>query len=112
MSLGLRSRCTTPFSWQNATPSDGGTELRLAPAVSAIPRVDEGAERLSVHELVARKGVGVAARANRFSSSENQFETRAVIIVLKYHVNPKNQKFDLPQSPAINKNAVRPVITK
>ena len=39
-------------------------------------------------------------------------ETRQIIFVLGYHENPKNQKFDPPDSQIINKQAVRPVIER
>ena len=39
-------------------------------------------------------------------------ETKIVTFVLGYHENPKDQKFDPPQSQIINKKTVRPVISK
>ncbi|MBI5567395.1 MAG: glycosyl transferase, partial [Chloroflexi bacterium] len=37
-------------------------------------------------------------------------ETRTVIFVLGYHENPRDQKFDPPESQTINKRTVKPVI--
>jgi len=39
-------------------------------------------------------------------------ETRQVIFVLGYHENPRDQKFDPPDSQTINKKTVKPVIAK
>ena len=39
-------------------------------------------------------------------------ETKVVTFVLGYHENPKDQKFDPPQSQTINKKTVRPIISK
>lgn len=39
-------------------------------------------------------------------------ETRTVIFLLGYHENPKDDKFDPPDSQAINKRAVKPIIAK
>ncbi len=39
-------------------------------------------------------------------------ETRQIIFVLGYHENPKDQKFDPPDSQTINKKTVKPVIAK
>ncbi len=39
-------------------------------------------------------------------------ETRQIIFVLGYHENPKDQKFDPPESQTINKKTVKPVIAK
>lgn len=37
-------------------------------------------------------------------------ETRTVIFLLGYHENPRDQKFDPPDSPTINKRTVKPLI--
>ena len=39
-------------------------------------------------------------------------ETRQIIFVLGYHENPKDQKFDPPDSALINKRTVKPVIAQ
>ena len=39
-------------------------------------------------------------------------ESRTVIFVLGYHENPRDQKFDPPESQIINKRTVKPLITK
>ncbi len=39
-------------------------------------------------------------------------ESRVVIFVLGYHENPKNEKFDPPDSQTINKRTIQPVIAK
>jgi cellobiose phosphorylase len=39
-------------------------------------------------------------------------ETKIVTFILGYHENPKEQKFDPPQSQIINKRTVRPIISK
>ncbi|HEY4722038.1 MAG TPA: glycosyl transferase, partial [Anaerolineae bacterium] len=39
-------------------------------------------------------------------------ETRTMIFVLGYHQNPRDQKFDPPESQTINKHTVKPVIAK
>ena len=39
-------------------------------------------------------------------------ETKIVTFILGYHENPKDQKFDPPQSQTINKKTVRPIISK
>jgi cellobiose phosphorylase len=39
-------------------------------------------------------------------------ETRQIIFVLGYHENPKDQKFDPPDSQIVNKKTVRPLIAK
>jgi cellobiose phosphorylase len=39
-------------------------------------------------------------------------ESRQIIFVLGYHENPKDQKFDPPDSQVINKKTVKPVIAK
>lgn len=40
----------------------------------------------------------------------NPAETRQVIFVLGYHENPKDQKFDPPDSQRVNKKTVKPII--
>ena len=39
-------------------------------------------------------------------------ETKIVMFILGYHENPKDQKFDPPQSQTINKKTVKPIISK
>jgi cellobiose phosphorylase len=39
-------------------------------------------------------------------------ETRQVIFILGYHENPRDQKFDPPDSQTVNKNTVKPVIAR
>jgi cellobiose phosphorylase len=39
-------------------------------------------------------------------------ETRAIVFLLGYHENPRDQKFDPPQSAQINKRTVKPIIAK
>jgi cellobiose phosphorylase len=39
-------------------------------------------------------------------------ESHQIIFLLGYHENPRNQKFDPPNSQTINKQSVKPVITK
>ena len=39
-------------------------------------------------------------------------ETRQIIFVLGYHENPKDQKFDPPDSQTINKRTVKPIIAR
>ena len=39
-------------------------------------------------------------------------ETRQIIFVLGYHENPREQKFDPPESQTLNKKSVKPVIAK
>jgi len=39
-------------------------------------------------------------------------ETRRILFVLGYHENPKDAKFDPPDSQTVNKKTVKPVITK
>jgi cellobiose phosphorylase len=39
-------------------------------------------------------------------------ETRQIIFVLGYHENPRDQKFDPPDSQTINKRTVKPIIAK
>jgi cellobiose phosphorylase len=39
-------------------------------------------------------------------------EARTIIFVLGYHTNPRDQKFDPPESQIINKRTVKPVIAK
>jgi len=39
-------------------------------------------------------------------------ETKIVTFILGYHENPKDRKFDPPQSQTINKKSVRPIISK
>ncbi len=39
-------------------------------------------------------------------------ETRVVIFVLGYHENPRDQKFDPPDSQTINKRTVKPIMTR
>ena len=39
-------------------------------------------------------------------------ETKIVTFILGYHENPKDQKFDPPQSQTINKKTIRPIISK
>jgi cellobiose phosphorylase len=39
-------------------------------------------------------------------------ESRTIIFVLGYHQNPRDQKFDPPESQIINKSTVKPVIAK
>jgi cellobiose phosphorylase len=39
-------------------------------------------------------------------------ESRTIIFVLGYHQNPRDQKFDPPESQTINKRTVKPVIAK
>jgi cellobiose phosphorylase len=39
-------------------------------------------------------------------------ETRQIIFVLGYHENPKDQKFDPPDSQTVNKKTVKPLIAK
>jgi cellobiose phosphorylase len=39
-------------------------------------------------------------------------ETRQIIFVLGYHENPRDQKFDPPDSQTLNKKTVKPVISK
>ena len=39
-------------------------------------------------------------------------EARTIIFVLGYHVNPRDQKFDPPDSQIINKRTVKPIIAK
>jgi cellobiose phosphorylase len=39
-------------------------------------------------------------------------ETRQILFVLGYHENPRDQKFDPPQSQTVNKKSVKPVIAR
>jgi cellobiose phosphorylase len=39
-------------------------------------------------------------------------ETRQILFVLGYHENPKDEKFDPPESQTVNKKTVKPVITR
>ncbi|BAJ64890.1 GH36-type glycosyl hydrolase domain-containing protein [Anaerolinea thermophila] len=67
-------------------------------------------ERGSLSNSVAHGWQPIGAHHVRLSLAPS--ETREVIFVLGYHENPKDQKFDPPDSQTLNKRTVKPVIAR